>query len=67
MELRGQDDGVGQVSVGEGSWSHSQRTLILEEKLRLLSDLMVIMEGGANGLQEWITSSEELWLTSIES
>jgi hypothetical protein len=35
-----------------------QRTFSLEEKLRLLSDLMVIIEGGANGLQECITGLE---------
>ncbi len=39
-----------QVSVGEGSWCHIQRMFSLEEKLQLLSDLMVIMEGGATGL-----------------
>jgi hypothetical protein len=67
MELRGRDEGVRQVSIGEGSWSYIQRTFSLEEKLRLLSDLMVIMEGGAKRLQECITGSEGLWLTSIQS
>ena len=67
MELRGRDEGVRQVSVGEGSWSHIQRTFSLEEKLRVLSVLMVIMEGGANGQHECITGSEGLWLTSIQS
>jgi hypothetical protein len=67
MELCGRYEGVRQVSVGEGSWSHIQRTFSLEEELRSLSVLKIIMEGEANGLQECTTGSEGLWLTSIES
>jgi hypothetical protein len=51
--------------------SHIQRTFsleeCLEEELRLLSVLKITMERGANGLQECITGSEDLWLASIES